>query len=146
MKYEININIVRRLFVDVQSNRKRHKEIRMQFLWTLILWMLQILAISVKLRVAKEARFRDWTGGGYWEGGLEGRGCRSWRRKLDQLVRKGWCVSIFKQLSQLLLHSYRPSRLVGKLTFSSAYHHHTFNKWTNLVWCCANRVLFHGWF
>ena len=24
---EININIVRRLFVDVQSNRKRHKEI-----------------------------------------------------------------------------------------------------------------------
>ena len=26
---EININIVRRLFVDVQSNRKRHKEISM---------------------------------------------------------------------------------------------------------------------
>ena len=27
---EININIVRRLFVDVQSNRKRHKEISMK--------------------------------------------------------------------------------------------------------------------
>ena len=78
-------------------------------------------------------------GGGMWR--LEvGIG----ERKLDQLVRKGWCVPIFKQLSQLLLHSYRPSRLVGKLTFSSAYHHQTFQKLTklvDLVWCCVNHVL-----
>ena len=35
---EININIVRRLFVDVQSNRKRHKEISMAR-WTTSGWL-----------------------------------------------------------------------------------------------------------